>query len=353
MLDSQHVTDTEYERARRDREQQFLADYVAWAKAANKQAKRLIPPSVTATELLKQVATEVFGGEQAAPQSLPRRFYGYKLVDRMAEMSKDFVASDLESYFRLLARKRIPPSKTVPLLRNHWENFLDLTRKNKWGQYVIRRVQINYIDPEWIDDCWQNVVRSTEERLNQLEDEIFLGDTFNANCPSNDPIHVVVTNPASAIPAPGPMSQINEARCVPNGDANQNSPAADNAKEDPAIWDAIEISFTSDHRVQIHNGKNDGIGGGVFNYSDLGFEDRRTGNPNRAWRTLKLLAQNRGVIRDGAATGEEWTKVEKRIQGIRKVLRKHFGASTDPLQFIEGTGYQALFRINCRPSFDT
>jgi hypothetical protein len=69
--------------------------------------------------------------------------------------------------------------------------------------------------------------------------------------------------------------------------------------------------------------------------------------------TLCALAEEKGILRDGAKAGVKWTKVEKRIQEIRKVLRRHFGITTDPLPFIEGTGYQARFKIGCGPSFYT
>jgi hypothetical protein len=116
-----------------------------------------------------------------------------------------------------------------------------------------------------------------------------------------------------------------------------------------ATWDAIEIRFLSDERVQIRNGATTE----TRNYTELGFEDGRNGKPNRAWEAFRVLATERGIIRDAGKTGRTWPKVEKRMQEIRKVLRKHFHISADPVPFVEGTGYQALFKINCRPSFDT
>jgi hypothetical protein len=116
-----------------------------------------------------------------------------------------------------------------------------------------------------------------------------------------------------------------------------------------ASWDAIKISFLSDVRVQIHNGANTE----TCNYAELGFKDGRTGNPNQAWLTLRAMAQQNGIIRDGLKTGAAWPKVEKRMQEIRKVLRKHFGVAADPIPFVEGTGYKACFKICCSPSFHT
>jgi hypothetical protein len=133
----------------------------------------------------------------------------------------------------------------------------------------------------------------------------------------------------------------------------QGKPAkvAKGARGGGVSWQAIEISFLSDERVQIRNG----TGTETQNYGELGFADRRAkrGKPNRAWVTLRAMAELNGIIRDGAKTNAEWPKVEKRIQEIRKVLRKHFSITADPIPFVEGTGYQACFKIGCSPSFHT
>jgi hypothetical protein len=124
-----------------------------------------------------------------------------------------------------------------------------------------------------------------------------------------------------------------------------------NVGKDPdpsaASWQAIEIFFLSDERVQICDGQQVE----TCNYGELGFTDSRTGKPNQAWVTLRALAEEGGIIRDGAKTCSDWKKVEKRMQEIRKVLKQRFRISTDPLPFIEGNGYQARFKIGCRPSF--
>jgi hypothetical protein len=119
-----------------------------------------------------------------------------------------------------------------------------------------------------------------------------------------------------------------------------------------ASWDAIEISFLSDERVQIRNGAKTE----TRNYAELGFSDRRAKGgqpkPNIAWVTLRAMAEQNGIIRDGT-TGGVWRKVEKRMQYIRKTFRQHFGITADPVPFISGTGYQACFKIGCGPSFRT
>jgi len=114
-------------------------------------------------------------------------------------------------------------------------------------------------------------------------------------------------------------------------------------------WKDLEISFLSDERVQIFR---NGAPAETLNYAEMGFRDRRNDKPNRAWATLRELAQARGIIRD-TGTGGHRAKVEKRMQEIRKTLRSRFGISADPLPFVHGTVYQALFKIGCAPSFRT
>ena len=128
-----------------------------------------------------------------------------------------------------------------------------------------------------------------------------------------------------------------------------DSISPESAGPEVATWETIEISFLSDERVQIRDGDKTE----TRNSTEFGFEDRRSGKPNRAWETLRALAEQGGIIRDTAKTGHTWAKVEKRIQEIRRVLRKHFGISADPIPFVEGAGYQAHFKINCRPSYHT
>ncbi len=128
-------------------------------------------------------------------------------------------------------------------------------------------------------------------------------------------------------------------------DAAQVTP--ESGSLEATTWDIIEISFLSDERVQIRSGAKTE----TRNSAEFGFEDRRSGKPIQAWETLRALAEQGGIIRDTAKTGRTWPKVEKRMQEIRRVLRKHFRISEDPIPFVTGTGYQARFKINCRPSF--
>jgi hypothetical protein len=123
----------------------------------------------------------------------------------------------------------------------------------------------------------------------------------------------------------------------------------DKTLENPLDWGAIEISFLSDERVQIRHGE----ATETRNYAEFAFADGRTEKPNLAWITLRAMAMAQGIIPDGKTAGDQWKKVEKRIQEIRKVFQKHFGISADPIPFVPGTGYQARFKIGCSLSFHT
>jgi hypothetical protein len=114
-------------------------------------------------------------------------------------------------------------------------------------------------------------------------------------------------------------------------------------------WGDIEIWFVSDERVLIRvSGKPE-----THNYEELGFADGRNGKPNLSWLILRDLAERGGVIKEPTRPHLKWRHVEKQIQDARRLLKKRFGISSDPLPFVEGTGYRARFKVGCRPSFNS
>jgi hypothetical protein len=120
-----------------------------------------------------------------------------------------------------------------------------------------------------------------------------------------------------------------------------------------AAWQEIEITFLSDHRVEIFCGDTDRR---TYNYGDLGFQDRRSGKnqapkPTRAWVLLCELAKLNGTLPRPPA-GKSRAMIQKRIEEIREKLQGHFGTEADPIPF-NGTAYQTSFKISCGPSFDT
>jgi hypothetical protein len=119
-------------------------------------------------------------------------------------------------------------------------------------------------------------------------------------------------------------------------------------RTDPARWQDIQIVFIADDQVRVRDGRHTRVCG----CGELGFLDGRSGQPNMAWAMLKLLAEYRGVMRHTGQAGTKWTVVEKRMQEIRKRLSEYFSIDADPLPFIPGTGYQALFKIELGPTMD-
>lgn len=118
-------------------------------------------------------------------------------------------------------------------------------------------------------------------------------------------------------------------------------------------WGDVGIAFISDERVQVTTKARTY----TQNYSEMGFENRKTGKPNLAWVTLRALAQKGGAIRVAI---RERKVVEKRMQEIRKTLRAHLERErfdiprdSEPLPYHRGgMEYRALFQIGKSPSFD-
>ena len=115
------------------------------------------------------------------------------------------------------------------------------------------------------------------------------------------------------------------------------------------LWAQINITFISDHRVQIVVGESRENA----NYGELGFAEARNGNPKAAWETLRTLAERNGVLEYSGIAQDDLLKVEKRVQELRAIFRRKFGLVSDPIPHVKGVGYQAVFKIGVRQSFNT
>ena len=307
-------TDETYENERGEAELQFWASFQAWLKA--------MKPG-TLSDLL--------------PENLLRlRPEEIKLMGDLAESCEAFVKAELTAFVSLLKRLGMPASQAVKPLDDHRKATMQETHAEKWEYGLTRLFPVFRKDIKMPSIIWSQVDRSvlhfvrvdlpsllwlpprergpdfrTSQERAQLEDKLLSGQELLAVAEQQ----------------------------------GRRSPHSSGAGA--ATWDTIEISFLSDERVQIRNGPDIE----TYNYNELGFEDSRNGKPNQAWVTLRVLAVERGIIRDATKTGGTWPKVEKRMQEIRKALRNHFGISSDPILFIEGVGYQTRFKIDCSPSF--
>ena len=117
----------------------------------------------------------------------------------------------------------------------------------------------------------------------------------------------------------------------------------------PVDWEDIEITFLSDERVSVKTGNENR----TYNYAEMGFEDRRSGKPNRAWGLLRTLAQAGGVIPNSVRDGKEFIALEKGVERLRSGLRAHFQIASDPMPLDSMKGYCCRFKVECAPAFNT
>jgi hypothetical protein len=114
------------------------------------------------------------------------------------------------------------------------------------------------------------------------------------------------------------------------------------------VWKDIEISFISDERVQVKVGTQVQ----TLNYTEMGFQDRRSGKPNQAWGLLRGLAQGDGISPNFARNTKDFIRLEKCMERMRQRLRKHFQIASDPVLKDPARGYSCRFKVGCGPSFE-
>lgn len=146
-----------------------------------------------------------------------------------------------------------------------------------------------------------------------------------------------------------PSSSTAAGTAGPGGRANDNPSSAPTFPPKKAIeWEEIELTFLGDHGAGIQ------VAGSLsapVNYKEIaGFEDRRTGRPNKCWAMLRVFATlTDGTMPDDARTGKEWVAIKKTVERCSKILRKHFDMTGDPLPYIPGTGYRARIKLRLAP----
>ena len=113
----------------------------------------------------------------------------------------------------------------------------------------------------------------------------------------------------------------------------------------PPQWEDLEISFLSDHRVQVQAGTLRE----TLTYAEMGFGDLRTGKPTRAWSVLRAFAKHEGRIPMMLGV-REWRLIYKRVQEIKARLKERYECQDNPIPFVRGVGYVARFRVTLAPS---
>ena len=114
----------------------------------------------------------------------------------------------------------------------------------------------------------------------------------------------------------------------------------------PTEWADVELRFLSELKLQaVVNARLQE----PWNYAEMGFEDRRTGKPTKAWETLIEIARAAGVLKvDRSPNG--YAEQAKRIEEIRKNLRSKFSLAANPLPLKNNT-YRARFKVILAEAF--
>ena len=107
-----------------------------------------------------------------------------------------------------------------------------------------------------------------------------------------------------------------------------------------ATWEEVSIQFRDGHTVsaKVRDAK------GVFNYTEMGMVDRKSGNPTVQWQLLRAFADGHGLL-DWLSRGAD-RKNQKRREKLARNLRAFFRIEGDPFTVIEGgRGWQTRFAI--------
>ncbi len=131
-------------------------------------------------------------------------------------------------------------------------------------------------------------------------------------------------------------------------------------KEQPVIpfptpksttWDKVTIRFITPETVEIRIGEYSE--GRIF--KELGFEDRKTRNPDKIWRTFLTLAKAKGDLsgKDGVISPKEYGQVRKNISELRKRLIRIFGIKASPIyDYREYRSYRTKFKLSVSDNFE-
>jgi hypothetical protein len=267
--------------------------------------------------------------------------------------SRDYTVSPLLEL--LLCAVGSPPERRRDLRVSQKDSCLHVRRQIYEGWYD----KLHHLAPR-INEAVAVMARANEREARAMRIARGLPPDPPAQPPTADQVaplihHAPSSAPQStpeassaALPASPASPPVKEETVIEPRDLTEGETPYQSSGVHEPTWDTIEILFLSDERIQICNGANRE----TRNYAEFGFADGRNENPNQAWKVLRALATE-GVIRNETEAGLPWPKVEKQIQEIRKILRKRFGISADPVPFVKDLGYKASFKIGRSRSFDT
>jgi hypothetical protein len=108
-----------------------------------------------------------------------------------------------------------------------------------------------------------------------------------------------------------------------------------------ASWGDVSIRFMDGHTVSVKAKS----AGGVFNYTQMGMVDKKSGNPTVQWKLLKAFADERGTMDWRSKKADRLN--QKRREILATNLRKFFRINGDPFRLTDdGKGWKTLFLIS-------
>jgi hypothetical protein len=107
-----------------------------------------------------------------------------------------------------------------------------------------------------------------------------------------------------------------------------------------AQWESLEFQFIDGHVVRVSH---PGMPTMKFTYTEMGFVNERTMQPDMKWELLRTIAD-----RGGALTKEHWDRrLHRNIKyELNQGLKRFFGMTTNPIpRYTRRDGYATLFVI--------
>jgi len=109
-------------------------------------------------------------------------------------------------------------------------------------------------------------------------------------------------------------------------------------------WEEVSMAFISNKAIKVR------ARGQLreYRFDQIGFENKRSGKPNRLWFLLQVFGARGGQLswQDLSSTGMTANQVQSNVKRLRKSLRKFMGIEDDPFYpYWKVKAYEAKFAI--------
>lgn len=139
---------------------------------------------------------------------------------------------------------------------------------------------------------------------------------------------------------PHPLPSLLPSGAAPDSTPKEGPPMAHFPTPPDAAWEDVSIQFRDGHAVSV---KARDVKG-VFNYTEMGMVDRKSGNPTVQWQLLRAFANGHGLL--DWASREANRKNQKRREKLARNLRAFFRIAGDPFTLMDGgKGWRTRFAI--------